>query len=110
MKTRAAILFLAITLVSQADSLEWADSDSGIVGPKHSEILQNLQQVSSDFIDRTELVDYGTSLEGRPLQMLLLYRKGLRQSDRPTLYLTGSIHGNEYLNLEDRLPSAIVEH
>jgi hypothetical protein len=47
-------------------------------------------------------------VKGLPLKLYVLGRKEVPAATRPTLYFTGSIHGNEYLGLEDRLPGLLV--
>ncbi|MBI1859372.1 MAG: succinylglutamate desuccinylase/aspartoacylase family protein [Deltaproteobacteria bacterium] len=98
--------FFFVTAICLAG--DWADSDSGIHGPKYSELLTKMQQLADQNTDRTLIFDYGQTAQGRTLRLLALYRHDLHPATRPTLYITGSIHGNEYLNIEDRLPETII--
>ncbi len=100
--------FFFVVTVCVADSPEWMDSDSNIFGPKYSEILSMSAALAAQNTDRVKLIDYGSSIEGRKLRLLVLMRQDLNLSNRPALYVTGSIHGNEYLNIEDRLPAVLV--
>lgn len=80
---------------------------SGIFGPKYSEILKETERWRATFPDLVELVDYGKSLEGRTLRLVMV-RKAGNFRKRSALLMSGSTHGNEYLNIEDRLPGEIL--
>jgi len=83
-------------------------SDSGITGPSYSKILSEMKRWHETYPGLTELVDFGKSVRGLPLRMMIARKPG-RFSDRPTLILSGSTHGDEYLHLEDRLPEALLQ-
>jgi hypothetical protein len=83
------------------------DSDSGIKGPPYQKLaqeLQNLQRLHPTFV---ETIEYGKSLGGRPLLLVKLQAKNSKRifNKLPAIYIGGSIHGDEYLNIEDRLPA-----
>jgi len=82
-------------------------SDSGIQGPTYPQQLVKMNTLKANHPDLVEIVDYGESVKGRTLRLMLVKRPGHRE-DRPTLYMSGSTHGNEYLNIEDRLPEEIL--
>lgn len=58
--------------------------------------------------ESTEVVEYGKSFLGKPLRLVITQKPGA-YSFRPTLLMTGSTHGNEYLNIEDRLPLELLK-
>jgi hypothetical protein len=83
------------------------DSDSGIQGPKYTEILKKIAAWKATYSEYSTIVDYGTTVQGRPMQLLLVMKPGSFLT-RPTLLMSGSTHGNEYLNIEDRLPEELL--
>lgn len=96
--------------VCVADSLEW--SDSGIKGPKYAAILSDIERLRNEYSDIASITDYGQSVQGRTLRMLVVMKrlgKNATFVDRPTLLMSGSTHGNEYLNIEDRLPEELLK-
>jgi Zinc carboxypeptidase len=82
-------------------------SDSGIYGPKYQVIVKQFQDLVESFPNELEWVEYGQSIEKRPL-FAVIHRRWVRR-EAPTLILTGSTHGDEYLNLEDRLPQEFIK-
>src|SRR5690606_4664290 len=44
----------------------------------------------------------------RPLQLMLVKSSGTTGFTRTAVVMTGAIHGNEYLNIEDRLPEELI--
>lgn len=96
---------LSLSAYSSTDHSEY--SDSGIFGPKYSDIVAATYNLATQYPGVARVVEYGKSVKGKPLVMLIVKRLGLRR-DSPTLVMTGSTHGNEYLNIEDRLPEAIL--
>ena len=83
------------------------DGDSGIRGVPYSKIVHELQLLESTYGHYAEVVIYGKSVNGRPLTLIKIAKKSL--SPRKAIYIGGSIHGNEYLNIEDRLPRWFLE-
>lgn len=106
---RLALLGLCVWGFSAlGDSVEW--SDSGIKGPPYSEQLKLMESWREKYPRWVTIVDYGTTLKGRQLRMLVVKDRKPASAARPTLLLSGSTHGNEYLNLEDRIPEKILEN
>ena len=82
-------------------------SDSGIFGPSYSDILKKIDHLHTEFPELTHVIEYGRSVRGRPLKILLVGHPN-RGSTHPALVMSGSTHGNEYLHIEDRLPEEMV--
>ncbi len=103
-------IFVCVLVCSlNAFSHEIEDSDSGIHGPKYSEILKTMERWQAAYPTITRLEQYGTSVKGKPLKMLIVGKNHKKQNrTRPTLIMSGSTHGNEYLNIEDRLPEILL--
>jgi hypothetical protein len=106
MKLLWMFLLGGVSALATADNL--LPSDSNVSGPKYASILTWEEGLKSRFPELVTLVPYGTSTQGRPLQLILV-RSGKSKSIRPTLLMSGSTHGSEYLNIEDRLPTRLLE-
>lgn len=100
---------LLLLLCSPVLADSYLRSDSGITGPKYSEILNQFSRLQSQYSDHATLIEYGKSVQGRPLKMLLVTRKDSFDTEKPAMLMTGSTHGNEYLNIEDRLPAELLK-
>lgn len=79
------------------------DSDSQIHGPTYNEIISELVDLEKTYPDLARVITYGKSFGGRPLTLIKIASKNKGQT-LPAIYIGGSIHGDEYLNIEDRLP------
>jgi len=106
MKNLVLVAALGAAL-SFADT-SFVDSDSGIFGPKYSEILKKIETWKADYSEISTVIDYGKSIKGRTLRLLLVMKPG-NFSYRPTFLMSGSTHGNEYLAIEDRLPEELLK-
>ncbi len=83
------------------------DSDSGIRGPAYSKIVEELKSLEESYGDFAQLVTYGKTVQGKPLTLIKIAKKTVIASK--AVYIGGSIHGDEYLNIEDRLPRWFLE-
>ena len=86
-------------------------NNSQIPRPPYETIEHDLINLSEQYPQDVERIVYGTSNNGRNLTMLRIGRltypsMGARQA----VYISGSTHGNEYLNIEDRLPRYFMEN
>ncbi len=87
-----------------------AYSDSGIFGPKYSTILEEISNLASTYPDVATQITYGSTVEKRPLTMLKIARKNTKTpANAKAVMIGGSMHGDEYLNIEDRLPRWFLE-
>ena len=89
-------------------------SDSGISGPPYQRIYDALGQLAKRFPGWASVTDYGLSVDGRPLRAIRIASPTARpdRADRrrAAVLITGATHGNEYLNVGDRLPAWILAH
>ena len=91
----------------------WLLGDSEIYGPPYKEIVTDLKRLESEFPQWVEVKNYGKSVLGNDLKAILLSKRGMENSvkeDRPAILITGATHGNEYLNIADRLPRWFAEN
>lgn len=84
-------------------------SDSGIYGRPYAEIVRELRLLESQHPDIANVITYGQTLRGRELTMIRIRKPG-NFDKRPGVLIAGSIHGNEFLNIEDRLPRWFLEN
>ncbi len=114
---QALVVVFALGLITPASATDFPDdpllglmfdSDSGIQGPAYSKIVDELNQIAATHAAVAKVHRYGTSPQGRPLTLIKIARPGATVT-MPAIYIGGSIHGNEYLNIEDRLPRWFAE-
>lgn len=83
------------------------ESDSGITGPKYADLVKYFSTLPEKYPGFVQVNQYGTTPKGRPLVVIRIafpkpYRS--RMANNPAILISGSTHGDEYLNIEDRLP------
>ncbi len=79
--------------------------DSGIKGPTYREFTAKLYQLENSYQRFVKIMKYGHSIEKRPLLAIKITSPvAPTAGKRQAIVITGNIHGNEYLNIEDRLP------
>jgi predicted deacylase len=88
-------------------SLLGIDSDSRIKGPPYSEIVDSLKSLETSHPETVQVITYGKTLKKRPLTIVKIALKNVAPK-LAAIYIGGSIHGDEYLNIEDRLPAWFV--
>jgi hypothetical protein len=82
-------------------------SNSGIIKISYSEQVQKMEEFALDHPAVATVVHYGNSLGNRELTGLLIKRPEPYVTTRLTI-ITGAIHGNEYLNIADRLAVGLI--
>jgi hypothetical protein len=104
--------FLFMTL-SLAANLAFAQTDgphdfgdSGIYGPKYDVIIDSLRALEKGHQQSAKTVTLGKTVDGRDLVGILISRT---ESPKQLVAITGAIHGNEYLNIADRLPGRFLD-
>lgn len=109
MKARLTlVLMMAVWGFAQAGASPLGvESDSGIRGPAYQDLVAAFSELPKKYPDWVQVNTYGKTPEGRPLVLIRIalpqaYRE--RTQTRPAILITGSTHGDEYLNIEDRLP------
>jgi Zinc carboxypeptidase len=105
MKFGTAVLCLLGCLYALGDGV----SDSGIRGPRYLTQLKEMEKLRAENPDLISLIDYGTTKLGNTLRMIVLKKETTNRKLRPTLVMSGSTHGSEYLNIEDRLPRELTK-
>lgn len=100
------LLILSVSLPLIASDLR---HDSGIHGPKWEVLAQAMTVMQSQNPDLLEVRDYGRTPQGRIMRLMVMKGPKTFSGTRQAVILTGAIHGNEYLHLEDRIPNALIE-
>ncbi len=85
-------------------------SDSGIYGKPYKEIVQDLRKLAEENPEIVSIHKYGESIKGKPLIALRIKAPLRRREHKRAVLISGSIHGNEYLNIADRLPAWFVKN
>lgn len=87
------------------------ESDSGIASPTYASIEKEIDSLVAQFPTLVKRVVYGTTTDGRSLNLVRIAKTNpSAKLDRPkAIFIGGSIHGDEYLNIEDRLPRWFAE-
>lgn len=81
-------------------------SDSGIDGPPYSQIFQQMADLTTQYPGWATIFDYGQTNQGKTMRLIKIQDPsyGIRDGEyRPAVLISGSTHGDEYLNIEDRL-------
>ncbi len=86
-------------------------SDSGIEGPPYEQIVGELASLEAAHPSLAKRIVYGLTHEGRPLNLIRIGKPTFNPTaqGRRAVLIAGSIHGDEYLNIEDRLPRWFLE-
>ena len=80
--------------------------DSRIYGPDYSEIVRSLEKLSIDYPKNAKLIQYGKGEAGNDLYGIFIKDETIKTTK--VSLITGAHHGNEYLNIADRLPELIL--
>jgi predicted deacylase len=106
MKTYLILMLLSFSAFAtdfpDGQMLYEIDSDSQIRGPSYREIVRELDSLAAKYPKLASVYRYGKSVKGEDLTLIKISKPN---TSGPAVYIGGSIHGNEYLNIEDRLPA-----
>lgn len=106
-----AIGCFSVLLAFKATGESLLPSDSGVNGPTYDEVLSNLNELAKSWPQLVQTSDYGKTPEGRPMRALKIAKAGVSSAaPRSAVLISGATHGNEYLGIEDKLPSWLLAH
>ncbi|MCX6119959.1 MAG: M14 family metallopeptidase [Proteobacteria bacterium] len=105
----AFILLSSCTNLKNEKEYSRVHSDSGIHGRDYGEIVAELKSLEAKYAGVAKVITYGKSLGGEDLTMIRIAKSG-NYAQRKGVVIEGSIHGNEFLNIEDRLPKWLLEN
>jgi predicted deacylase len=87
-------------------------SDSGVPYVAYETMEQQLSALAARHPNRAQLVHYGKSLEGRNLNALRIQDASVvpvGSAERSAVQISGAIHGNEYLGIEQALAESFLD-
>lgn len=84
-------------------------SDSGIRGPAYSTYAASLKELAGKHAGFAKIVSYGQTAQGRELLMMRLGNPQATGS-RNAIYFGGTIHGDEFLGVENNMPQWFLEN
>lgn len=96
--------------LSNEDNYSTVHGDSGISGRSFSEIVDEMNNLASVHTKVAKVISYGTSPGGAALTMIRIASNDVFVGKRPGVVIEGTIHGDEFLNIEDRLPRWFLEN
>ena len=103
------IIGVSFTAQAQVDG-NMLLSESGVKRPSYVSITNEMNDLAETYPELTELKVYGESVDGRPLTSIEIgLPLEVLEENRKAILITGATHGNEYLNIADRLPRWILE-
>jgi hypothetical protein len=112
-----ALLVLVATTMSCApfsktneDNYSRVHGDSGISGRSYGQIVDELNNLEKEFPGMAKVITYGKSVGGEDLTMIRIGSSNATTTKRPGVLIEGTIHGDEFLNIEDRLPRWFLEN
>lgn len=89
------------------------DSGIGNSGRDYEKIRTELKDLNAKYPMLTDLIEYGQTERGNTLTAIKIYDKSLTSpgstQKRPAVLISEAIHGNEYLNISDRLPREFLQ-
>ena len=74
----------------------------GLAVPSYDEVILRHQSLAHGHPDVTRILFYGDSVENRPLMALRIARVPM-SPEADSVLVIGAIHGDEYMNIVDRL-------
>ncbi len=111
--TKHITAFLSIYILIAAPAFahnDGVDSDSGIYGPEYSKLVTAMEDLVKAHPNLAETFYYGLTIQGRPLMGVKVFKKGMTPNPKSrSVFINGSIHGNEYLHIEDRMPGWVLD-
>lgn len=82
-------------------------SDSGIRGPKYAEMMRQIKVVTDLYPELAKNVNIGKTVRGVTIEGVL-FKKVQKINPTKLIIITGATHGNEYLNIVDRLVTRFI--
>lgn len=74
--------------------------------PSYAHVYSRLGALARSHPGEATVLDYGKSVRGRPLRAIRMQDPAAKPSgSRPVVLITGATHGDEYLDVEHRLPA-----
>lgn len=104
-----ALLFLGACGAPE-ETQSMLHGDSGIRGPAYSNIISTIKSLAQSNSVVAETISYGQTMGGREMVAIKIAKSMTSTVQRPGVLITGSIHGNEFLNIENNLPEWFLKN
>lgn len=85
---------------------------SGVIGPKYNRIVRGMKDLQRKYPDLVEVHNFGRSYNRQELMIYKIWDKKVKKpttGKRPAIFISGTTHGDEYLNVADQLPRLFLE-
>ena len=96
--------------IENEDNYSQVHGDSGISGRSYAQIVDELNNLEKAYPGMAKVITYGQSVGGEDLTMIRIGKEDATATKRPGVMIEGTIHGDEFLNIEDRLPRWFLEN
>ncbi len=86
--------------------------DSDVKHIPYDQLMKGLADLAARYPERAKVVKFGKTILGRDLNVLRIEdtSSGHVEPGRAAVEISGAIHGNEYLGIEDKLAAYFLEH
>jgi len=101
-----AILLIPLVVFA---NLALADSDSGYTGRPYGEIVQEMRELAQSYPKLADVITYGKTPKGLDMVAIRLREVSTSGFNAPLMVITGAIHGDEFLGIEDRFARWVLE-
>jgi len=78
--------------------------------PSYQEMEAKLGRMVQRHTARAQMISYGRTVNGLSLNVIRIALPQRGRGERPAVQISGVIHGNEYLGIEDRLPEHFLDN
>ncbi len=99
-------ILLALSIFSNA---AFAESDSGYDGRPYAEIVQEMRELAQAHPKMAEVITYGKTTRGENMVAIKIREVSTSGFNAPLMVVTGAIHGDEFLGIEDRFARWVLE-
>lgn len=97
-------------VLKQRDEVSSLHSDSGISRPSYDSIVNTFKGHEQKHGSLVEYFEYGRTYQDRPLMGIKVRNKDAAATGKiPAVLISEGIHGDEYLNVTDRLPGEFLD-
>lgn len=125
MKTTMVLALILIACLAQATEKarildthgqhNFVDGGSGLIGtlvtyPSYADMEAKLQRMVTRNPAKATLVRYGQTVNGLNLNVIRIARTDVTSTSHPAVEISGVIHGNEYLGIEDHLAEHFLDN
>jgi hypothetical protein len=103
-------LFSSTAFASMGGEVGSADffGDSGYQGLPYDQMIERLKNLAADHPKQAEVFNYGMTTKGVTMSGIRIRDIENPGANAPLIIVTGAIHGDEFLGIEDLLPNFVL--